>query len=275
MAGVTRRIVEIRASGISDFIDCPARAEAKHLLGLRTPSTGKARLGTAVHASTAVYDESVLNGRGITADEAAAAAVDAIHKPDEEVVWDDDLSAADAEKIALGLHAKYVAQVAPTQDYVAVEVECERLLLEDLGLVLRGTTDRVRRKKQPDGTDAYGIVDLKTSKQIVAKDGKVKVHGHAFQMGMYELMAEQASGLNMDAPAEIIGMNTAKTSEAQRVGTGEILGARDVLVGTAEQPGVLEIVARMIHEGLFFGNPKSMMCHERYCPIFNRCNWRK
>jgi len=30
-----RRIFTIRASALSDFLDCPARAEAKHLRGLR------------------------------------------------------------------------------------------------------------------------------------------------------------------------------------------------------------------------------------------------
>lgn len=51
----------IRASALSDFFDCAARAEAKHLLGRKMPSSPKALLGTAIHKSTAVYDQSKLD----------------------------------------------------------------------------------------------------------------------------------------------------------------------------------------------------------------------
>src|SRR5690606_20990478 len=162
------QIVTVRASALSTLFDCPARFEARHIRGMKMPRTGKAQLGTAVHASTAAYDSSVLEGRGITIDEAAAAAVDAIHKPDEEVAWEDDLPASDAESIALALHRKYCAEVAPKQDYAAVEVTCERLEIADLGLALTGTTDRVRRTES-----GYGISDLKTGKQAVRADGSV------------------------------------------------------------------------------------------------------
>ena len=55
-----------------------------------------------------------MNGTGITPDEAAGAAVDAIHKPDEEVVWD-DLQPTEAERIALSLHRLYCSTIAPRQ----------------------------------------------------------------------------------------------------------------------------------------------------------------
>lgn len=264
------RIVTVRASALSDFLDCPARAEAKHLLGLRTPSSAKALLGTAVHKSTALYDESAITGRGLTADETAGAAVDAIRKPEEEVAWDDDDSPDDAEKIAVSLHKRYCAEVSPSQDYAAVEVKCERLEITDIGLALTGTTDRVRRT-----ADGYGIADIKTGKQAVGTDGRAKTAGHTYQLGVYELLAERASGLPITAPARIVGMNTAKTEKAQRIGTGDVAGARDVLVGDQDAPGILEAVARMIHAGNFFGNPRSMMCHERYCPVHHRCKYRK
>ena len=79
----------IRASSLAGLFECPARWEAQNIRGLRTPSSGSARLGTAVHTSTALFDTSRMNGTGITPDEAAGAAVDAIHKPDEEVLWDE------------------------------------------------------------------------------------------------------------------------------------------------------------------------------------------
>lgn len=263
-------IVTIRASALSDFLDCPARAEAKHLRGLRTPSGGAAQIGTAIHASTALYDGSKLAGQGITIDEAAGAAVDAIYKPEHDVVWDDDYPARDAEKTAVALHTRYCKEIAPKQEYVAVEARCERLEITDIGLALTGTTDRIHRSE-----DGFAIDDLKSGKTAVRADGRVETKGHTYQMGVYELLAEKASGLPITGPAQIIGMQTGKTEKAQRVAIGRIDGARDVLLGEEDSPGILEMVARMVHSGSFFGNPRSMLCGEKFCPIFHQCKFRK
>lgn len=263
-------MITIRASALSDFLDCPARAEARHLLGKRTPSNGAAQLGTAIHASTAAYDASALAGAGVTVDEAFAAAVDAIHRPETEVQWDDDYPPSDAERTARALHHRYCTEVAPQQDYAAVEVTCERLEIADLGIALTGTTDRVRRVD-----DGFAIADIKTGKTAVAADGRVETKGHTFQLGVYELLAQQASGLPITGPALIIGMQTGKTDRAQRIGIGRIEGARDVLLGDSDSPGILEMVARMIGSGLFPGNPRSMTCGEKFCPIFQTCKFRR
>lgn len=259
----------IRASSLGRLFDCPASWAATHLEGKRTPSSSKAILGKAIHASTAVFDQSNIDGTGITIDEAAAAAVDTIKQPNEEVIWEDD-TPHEVEKIALSLHIKYCQLIAPQQRYRAVEIECERLEISDLGVTLTGTTDRVRETDE-----GLSICDLKTGKAAVGSDGRVKTAGHAYQMGVYELLAEQASGLSITAPAQIIGMNTAKTSASQRIGTGEISGARALLLGDGESPGILEHAANIIHSGTFWGNPKSMMCHARYCPAFHTCKFRQ
>lgn len=264
-----KQSIIVRASSLGRLFDCPASWAATHIDGKRTPSTGKAMLGKAVHASTAVFDQSGIDGTGISIDEAAAAAVDTIHRPDEDVEWEDD-TPQDAVKIALSLHTKYCQTIAPQQNYKAVEIQCDRLEISDLGIILTGTADRVRE------TDAgLGICDLKTGKAAVGSDGAVKTAGHAYQMGVYELLAEHASGAPITGAAQIIGMNTAKTPASQRVGTGEIAGARDVLLGDGESPGILEHAARIIHSGSFWGNPKSMMCHARYCAAYPTCKFRK
>lgn len=264
------QIVTIRASALKDLMDCPARFEAKHIRGLRLPSNGKAQLGTAIHASTAMFDSSTLAGQGLTADECTGALVDAIHKPEQDVEWDDDLQPPDAEKIGRSLHAKYCAEIAPKQDYAAVEVTCERLEIADLGIALTGTTDRVRRT---DG--GFGIADLKTGKAAVRTDGTVDTARHAMQLGVYELLAENASGIPITQPAQIIGMQTGKTEKAQRVGTADVHTARDLLIGTEDQPGVLEHASNLIHRAMFYGNPSSPLCHEKYCPAFKTCNYRR
>lgn len=262
-------MITIRASSLGSLFDCPARWCAVHIDGKRLPSTGKAQLGKAVHASTAVFDQSTIDGAGISIDEAAAAAVDAIHNPDEEVDWEDD-NPRDAEKIALSLHARYCREIAPAQKYSAVEVKCDRLDIIDLGLSLTGTTDRVRETEE-----GFSICDIKTGKAAVGSDGQVKTAGHAYQMGVYELLAEHAGSVPITGAAQIIGLNTAKTAASQRIGTGEIRGAREVLLGDGESLGILENASKLIHGGNFWGNPKSMMCHEKYCPTFLTCKYRK
>lgn len=268
---IDRRIVTIRASALSDFFDCAARAEAKHLLGKRTPSSGKALLGTAIHRSTALFDSSTLDGRGLTVDECAGAAVDAIHSPAEEVKYDDDEQEQAITGVAVALHKLYCTKIAPTQEYAAVEVQCERLEITDLGIALTGTTDRVRKVD-----DGFGIADLKSGGTAVKADGHVETKGAAFQLGVYELLAEHGSGISITAPARVIGLQTGKTDKGQRVAvSGPVDGARDVLLGDAESPGVLEIVSKMIHGGSFPGNPRSMLCNPKYCPIYSTCKFRR
>lgn len=265
------QIVTVRASALSDFFDCPARAEAKHLLGKRCPTSGNALLGKAIHASTAVFDQSKLDNTGITIKESAAAAVDAIHKPDEDVHLEEDESAKDIEAIAVALHSRYCLEIAPKQEYLAVEVKCERLEITDLGLALTGTTDRIRVTEE-----GNGIADLKSGKSAVKADGTVETKGARYQIGVYELLAEKASGVPITAPGRVIGLQTGKTEKGQRVAlSAPMEGARDVLVGDGESPGILEMVSRMINAGAFPGNPRSMLCHPKYCPIYATCKYRK
>ena len=263
-------IIKIRASSLGELFDCPARWASKYIYGMSMPTNTKALLGTAVHASTAVYDQSKLDSSGISIEESKAAAVDAIYKPEEDVIWD-DATASEIESIALSLHSKYCNLIAPQYEYKAVEVKCDSLILTDLGLELTGTTDRV----YIDRNGFYGIGDVKTGKSAVGADGVVATKGHGYQMGVYELLAEHGGGLPIDAPAQIFGLNTAKTDKAQRIGIGSISGARDILLGDDTSVGVLQEASRLIHSGIYIGNPKSMMCHKNYCPNYGNCKFRK
>ncbi|AOY93803.1 nuclease [Cupriavidus sp. USMAA2-4] len=261
-------IVTIRASSLAELFDCPARWEAKHILGMRMPSSGASHLGTAVHAGTAAFDQAVLDGAPITADDAAAAVVDSIHDKDAEVDWEDS-DPATAERIALALHTRYCVEIAPRQHYIGVEVKCERLEIPELGLALTGTTDRVRTTEA-----GAGISDLKTGGRAVGTDGVAVTAGHGPQLGVYELLAEHAMGIPISAPAQIVGMNTGKTAAGQRVGTGEIESPRTVLLGTEDQPGLLQHASRLIQSGAFYGNGKSFLCSAKYCPRHATCPYK-
>ena len=264
-----REMFFIRASAIAELFDCPARFAAKHIDGLRLPRSAAAQLGTAIHASTGAFDASRLpGGIPITPDDAAGALVDAIHHPEEDVDWEDTLP-RDAERIGLALHSRYCSEIAPTQTYRGVEVRCEKLEIPDLGIALTGTTDRVR--ETPAG---LGIADLKTGGRAVGADGRATTQGHALQLGVYELLAEQAMGMHITAPAQIVGLNTGKTPAAQRVGTGEVHSGRTELVGDGENPGMLEYASLLIHSGNFFGNSKSVLCSSKYCPAHPTCRFK-
>ena len=135
-------MITIRASSLPELFDCPARWEAKYVKGMRQPRSGAAQLGTAVHAGTALFDSSRLDGNPVTADEAAGAVVDAVHKPKEDVDWGED-SPGEAEAIGIALHKRYCQEIAPHQQYVAIEAKCTELKIPDIGIALTGTTDRV------------------------------------------------------------------------------------------------------------------------------------
>lgn len=260
---------KIRASSLPELFDCPARWEARNLLGMRLPTSGAAQLGTAVHAGTAIYDQSRIVDAGITAEDAAGAVVDAIWHPESDVQWEDS-SPREAEPIALALHRRYCRNISPQFTFCDVEAECNALEISDLGITLTGTTDRVYVDH-----GGFGIADIKTGKAAVAADGTVKTAGHAAQVAVYELLAEASTGRAIDAPARIVGLQVAKTEAGRRAAVGEIVGAKELLVGTEDQPGLLEIAASFLKSGVFYGNPRSSLCNQKYCPAYSTCRFRR
>ena len=262
--------MQIRASSLPELFDCPARWEAKNIRGLRLPTSGAAQLGTAVHAGTALFDMSKLKDAGLTVEDCAGEVVNTIWKPERDIDWGDS-SPKEAEPIALALHRRYCDQISPHFEFSDVEAECQNLDIPDLGIRLTGTTDRIYRAS----TGEYGIADIKTGKSAVATDGTVKTAGHAAQIAVYELLAEQATGKPIDAPAAIIGLQVAKTEAGRRAAVGKITGAKELLVGTDEQSGLLEIAAGFLKSGVFFGNPRSSLCNKKYCPAYEICRFRR
>ncbi len=261
--------ISIRASSLSDMLDCPARWEAKFINGKRLPSGPEAVLGHAVHAGTAVFDESEMTGAGLTIDDAAGAVVDTVHHPEEDVDWA-DTNPSQVEKTALGLHELYCTEISPKVTYKAVELTCEPLSLEDLGITLTGTTDRIYVDEWGD----LGVADIKTGKAVVGTDGTVKAGKHAAQIAIYELLASTSLGMPITAPAQIFGLQAGKTAKGRRAGVGVIEGARDILLGDEYSPGILEIVSKMLKAGAFYGNARSMLCSEKFCPVYGTCRWR-
>lgn len=258
----------IRASSWAGLFDCAYRWEGIHLLGLRNVVGLRAALGTAIHAGTAVFDQARITGDSVSADDAAGVLVDKLHDPENE--FDparDDLTIPEAEKIGVTLLSKYCFEVSPKYNFVAVEMETNPLDIDCGGGVivrLTGTMDRARIRK---GDHGVGIADLKSGSAAVQK-GVAVTKGHGPQVGTYELLYEHTTGELITDTAEIIGL---KTKGAAEIATGIVKNAKRAMVGTEDQPGLIEFAAEMFKTGRFFPNPKSLLCSDKFCPRHNAC----
>jgi len=265
-------VVPIRASSFSTLMDCAHRWEGVYLLGLRGKRSARGQLGTAIHASTAVFDKGRMERAGITADDAAGILVDTLHKPEEAVDWGDETPQA-LEKIGLALHTSYCTDWSPKWDFKSVEMTIPALDVAAGGITIRltGTLDRCRVRAKRIGEPGAGISDVKTGKMAVNTKGVAATKAHGAQIGIYELLYEMATNDPVTEPAEIIGL---QTNSKARIGTGQIIGARDMVVGTEGEPGLIEFAASMLKSGLFPPNPASMLCSEKYCPRWEQCRFR-
>lgn len=262
---------KVRASSWGRLFDCAHAWEGIHILGIKSQGSPRALLGTGIHAGTAVFDSARITGDLVSADDAVGVAIDAIEKPESEVDWrDSNLSIREATGIAAVLVTRYCLDVSPKYEFQAVELETKSLVIDCGGgiqIELTGTLDRSRLWK---GAEGLGISDLKSGSLAVV-EGKAKTKGHAAQIGTYELLYEHTTGDSITAPGEIIGL---KTSGKPEIATGKILGAKEMMVGTEDSPGLIQYAAEMFRSGMFPPNNQSMLCSKKYCPRYSICKFK-
>lgn len=260
---------KVRASSWGALFDCAHRWEGIHMLGMKSFSSLRAALGTAVHASTAAFDKSRMMGQGFNSDECASIIIDSLAENKSEWI-DADLSLRNAQRIGINLHDKYCSDWSPKYNFVAVELTTKPLEIDCGGgikIELCGTLDRCRVQKNG---GKVGITDLKTGKAAVQK-GVAKTKGHAAQVGVYEILYEHTTGNSITADAEIIGMST---SGDNSIATGKIIGAKESMIGQVGSPGRIEHAAAIFRSGLFYPNNQSSLCSEKYCPRWNSCKFK-
>jgi hypothetical protein len=263
------KVIPIRASSMADLTECPARWEATQVQGLKTPARVSTWLGTSLHKTLEVYDKAKLaTGRPIEVSDAQSLFTDTLWNPNEEV-GGEEAEYKKAEKNGLELVRKYAELIAPNRTYVAVEVTCPKMdvIVEGVVIRLSGTVDRIKVTPEK----RYGISDVKSGANVVSADETVDVDPYRAQIGVYEILAQAVTGQEMTEPGEIIGLGA---NGKARVATGEVRNAAEMLVGTQEAPGLLQYAARIVKHELYFGNPKSILCSEAYCPIHGRCRFR-
>lgn len=261
----------IRASSWSSLFDCAHRWEGVHILGMTLPSSPRARLGTAIHASTALYDQSRMSGYGLSISDTADIFVETLREQKEEVDWslEKDLTIKTAESIGLTLHSIYCSDISPQYEFEAVEMTTEPLLVDcgdGVEILLKGTMDRSRVVKNRHGS---AICDLKSGAKAVIK-GQANVSGHGAQVGTYEMLKEHTTGTPSTAPAEIIGL---KTSGKPEVKVGQIENPKELLVGTEDSPGLMHYAKEFFRSGLFPPNPSSYLCSKKYCARWDSCKF--
>lgn len=260
----------IRSSEISVVFSCPLRYYVQKILGKQMPSTAPAAIGTAVHKSTAAYDESRLDSnkaRWLTIDDTAEAILEHFADPGEEINWE-DVSMDKAVERAVGVHMRYCTEIAPTHTYTHVENTFDTMPIEvevdeeSIRLELTGTVDRVFQR---DGK--FGVADLKTGAAACAQSsGK-----HKAQLGAYELLSEFNLGILIEESGELIKL---QTSSNFKVAVQDVSEAREALLGNEEFPGMLYHLARMLKSGDFYCNPNSWLCNKKYCPHYNKCIYK-
>jgi hypothetical protein len=285
----------IRASSLPTMFDCAARWAAQNIEGLRTPNTGPAHLGTSLHHASAVFDQARVDANPITTSDAIDVFVDRVKGPgddDGEIIWESNFKLAKAVDVGVRLTMDYCENHSPRYEFSAIEVKCESLVIDmddGVKLTLTGQADRVRTEErvyntngvggwwqEEPSTTLYGISDVKSGKRIIASDGTIAIDKHVAQLGQYELiqlLAKQELGYDFTLPAQVIAFPTSGTRT--EVATAEVESPSRILLGDEEHPqGLLHMAAKMAAAELFPGNPKSMMCSEKYCPIYATCWWR-
>lgn len=266
------RVYSVRASSWGRLFDCAHAWEAEHILGLRKPAGLRAQLGTAIHASTAAFDSGRLPGGSRTSvDEAASLFVDTLRNPDREVDYGkDDLTVRDAERIGLTLHTMYCHDLSPRFTFRSVEQTLSPMDIDcGGGMVVRltGTMDRARVAESPAGPV---IPDIKTGARVI-EGGEAVTKGRAAQLGTYQLMYE-ATEQTPTAGAQVLAL---KTTTRPEVAASRVFDARRVMVGTEDQPGLIEHAAVMFRTGLFPPNPSSVLCSQKYCSRWETCHFHE
>ncbi|WP_448167711.1 PD-(D/E)XK nuclease family protein [Burkholderia ambifaria] len=258
---------KVRASSWGALFDCAYKWEYEVLNQHRKAVGLRAALGTAIHASTAVFDQALIDGNAIKPLDAADVLIAKLKHPEYDVDYtQDELTVRQAERIGLTLHTKYCTTIAPKMQYESVEAPFTPLDIDCGGGVivqLTGTMDRARVKRD---SGKRAIVDLKSGERAIV-GGVVTTKGHAAQCGTYQLLDDHTTGQRSDG-AQIVGL---MTSSNPRVAISPMFDARKVMTGTEDTKGLIEYAAEMFRTGLFPPNPRSMLCSPKYCARWDHC----
>jgi len=287
------KALTVRASSLAELFDCPQRWASIHIEGKRGWNSGPAWLGTSMHHGTAAYDQSRIELQPILVEDATDLTIHMIDHPEEEVRWDNKgITQREARKLASILVPDYCNRISPLYTFETVELKLDPVTIEvdDVSITLTGTADRIRVQYDeptraeltyhnlltPDETPwwaepARGVCDVKSGRSVI-RNGVVQTDKHVAQLGTYELlevMIAKQTAKEMTLPAQILAL---PTNGDIACGVGEMERPSRVLLGEGNHKGLLRAAAKMAEHEIFYGNPKSMLCGPKYCPVYP-CWW--
>lgn len=281
-------VQRIRASSFGAMFDCAYRWEGVHVNGLVSWNGPFSLMGSGLHAGSALYDRGRVEHFKVTLDDAVGAALDEVRdriQNEPTRFLPDEPNQRAVEHAVMRMTHKYCVEVSPRYTFEAVELTCQPMQIAvspQLTIELTGTLDRARiasavHQAMPPCHDDFApnalvvakrrMVDLKSGKRAVSR-GRAATKKHKAQLGTYELLYQHSTGLEINDGSEILGINSTGGHE---VGTGRILGAKGLLLGSDEAPGLIELAGNMLTSGLFPPNPQSSLCSRRYCPRHPTC----
>lgn len=265
--------IKVRASSWGALFDCAYKWEWETLLGHRKPVGIRAVLGTALHASTAVFDRAAIDHEPVRIDDAAGVFIAKLQTPDYDVDYSaDDLTENEAETIGLELHRQYCKEISPRMHYTDVETVLKPFDIDCGGgviVTLTGSLDRARVAQGPQQAKPV-IPDLKSGRAVIAK-GVAKTKGRAAQLGTYQLLYEHTRKVETGG-AQVIALSA---TSKPAVAVSPVFDARKVMVGTISEKGLIEYAAEMFRAGLFPPNPQSMLCSKKYCARWDSCSFHE
>lgn len=270
----------LRPSSIGSYINCQWQWYNVFILGKNTIPGVRAHLGTAIHKSAEVLWQDAMNTgiKDLNVNKATDAAMEEYkeickQQPPE---FGDDKPALIENLVVEGTKS-FIDDIAPKVDIpVAVEkrytVEIENPIFNKVS----GSLDYVGEKT---------IHDIKTTKK------KPTVSNYSLQQGTYAILRE-ANGEKVDSVKIQAVVLRNPTSKKEASADGIILDMVEDNTNPFLSLEVMKDQSRYIinnilekttvyskdivkPEILFTGNPKSMLCSNKYCSLYNECPFVK
>lgn len=270
----------LRPSSIGSFINCPYQWYNVFILGKNTIPGARAHLGTAIHKSAEVLWSDAINTgvKDLNISRATDAAVEELHEicKQQPPEYGDD-KPEEIEKLAVEGAKAFINDLAPIIDIpLAVEkrytIEIDNPIIDKIS----GSLDYVGERS---------IHDIKTTKN------KPVMSNYSLQQGAYALLREgngeqidnikiqavvlkdatakkqsEAHGLLMDMIEDNTNpfLSLESIKEQSRYVINNILDTVNVYSKDIVRPEIL-----------FRGNPKSMLCSNKYCNLYAECPFVK
>lgn len=267
---MSEHLISIRASSWPSLFACPYGWSLSNIDKRRGPTSRRAYLGKSIHKGSEIFDKAKADGSPVPYGHAVDVALTYFLHPNDEVIdAPDDPDAKEMAKWITSMQYNYCAKIGAKRNFLMIEHRFEPVIIntEHGKVQITGQVDRMYKDEK-----GLGIVDQKTGKTVVKKDGSVETQAHALQMACYAILAETNLGQVMDRPSEIVGI---KASHIGEVGCGFVTRGKEAILGDGTAPSLADIAAKMAKSGLFPPNPKNYLCSPIYCHHWEVCPYHE